>query len=111
MILKAYESSLNPLQHFVWQIETKGRMLFYVSPKLLVQFCEGLRHHNGVKRYFRVSQNPLPEGCRVVNTYYDRTAGLVAIILEHESFDRVERGTPCPVLPGPVLQTVYVEEE
>lgn len=73
--------------------------LLKVSPILILNFCQVKEVH------FLITNHLIPKSARVVRTYVDAD-GLIVMIVQDESFDKVESLFEIPEIPTPTFETV-----
>ena len=87
------------------------RAILSLTPELFVQFVSATKEQGGRRRRFRVKKNPLPEDCRCVDVHYDPERCYLTLLLESEAFPEELPGRMLPMVPSPVYEAIYDDED
>ena len=87
------------------------RAILSLTPELFVQFVSATKEQGGRRRRFRVKKNPLPEDCGCVDVHYNPERDCLNLILESEEFPESQAGRMLPMVPSPVYEAVYDDED
>lgn len=84
--------------------------ILLITPDLLADMLKPFAGRSGTARY-RVTKNAIPETARVVTdppfALPEVGAGVIGIVLEDESFEKLELGQSVPFLPAPEISVTF----